>query len=112
MPAAQRGDATVPVTGDSLAGAPEGGGHAIVTGGTPQETPPQPDKAEGGPAQGKVRLFTQGGLASVQVDGVTITEEGADVDAQTAQRAHAAALTAGFKLREEKAADSGEQPST
>lgn len=102
---------TVPVTGDSLAGDPQGGGRAQVNPGSPAEVPPETKPLPDVPPKGKVRLFAHGDLGSVTVDDVTITSNGADVDPEVAERAHAAALAAGYRLREEIAAPSGKNGS-
>jgi hypothetical protein len=49
---------------------------------------------------GMVTLATTAPLGSVTVDDVVITPEGTEVDEATAERAHEAAMLAGFRLRE------------
>jgi hypothetical protein len=87
------------ITPDFLAG---GKGAGVAAG---QQTGNA--KAAPGPADGLVRLFPVPPLESLTLppfEGdrapVVIGPEGADVDPETAQRAHAEAMRAGHKLRE------------
>jgi hypothetical protein len=67
---------------------------------------PEPAAAPAKAADGKVTLATEPPLGSLTLsplgdeEGVIITEAGTEVDAETAERAHAEAMLAGFRLRE------------
>jgi hypothetical protein len=70
-------------------------------------SPGAPEPAAAAPAaDGKVTLATEPPLGSLTLsplgdeEGVIITEAGTEVDAETAERAHAEAMLAGFRLRE------------
>jgi hypothetical protein len=70
-------------------------------------SPAPPEPAAAPAAAGMVTLATQLPLTSLVIpplgdddEGVTITGAGTEVDAATAVRAHAAAMLAGYRLRE------------
>jgi|SRR5581483_7853434 len=96
-------DASAPIV-RLPAGDPPGEARPLPA--VPAEEAPEPEPLPDAVPKGKVRLSTTGPVSHVHVDDVTITARGADVDPETAQRAHEAAALAGFTLREETTAKS------